>query len=104
MQIDEIDTMDQGMEDIATWEGIIRDLEGKLADKREHLNKITNEMKTNNELYRKHEKLLEDHDDKVREVSKKLQETRVKIKVCTNTHVSPSHMYSELPLLLPSEM
>ncbi len=81
MRLDDIDSTDQQEEDIATWEGVIKELEDKLIERNGDLSLIKEEMMKDLSLLRSVDDRLLQHDDKVKDVADRLQETRKEFKV-----------------------
>ena len=73
--------MDQE-EDVATWEGEIQDLEGKLMELRQEMDGVKESIKEKAVVLTAQNDKLEDHDIKVQEIMSRIQEMRAKLKVC----------------------
>ena len=76
---EEIDSTDQE-EDIATWEGIIRELEENLGGLRQSFSEVKETMTSNLQLL-KEEDVLQSHEDKVKEVTSRVNDVRRRLKV-----------------------
>ena len=80
MRLEEIQSNDQE-EDIATWEGIIKELENKLNEQKRDFLVIKEEMSKKLVLLRSEDETLLKHEDKVKQVAERLQGSRREFKV-----------------------
>ena len=80
MRIEEIEFSEQE-EDIATWEGIIRELEEKVAERRLAFNGVKERMSQSLQLLRGQDQLVAEHEEVIKGVTSRLQEVRRKIRV-----------------------
>ena len=77
---EEVDSTDQE-EDIATWEGIIRELEEKLGGLRQSFSEVKEKMTSNLQLLKEEDVVLQSHEDKVKEVTSRVNDVRRRLKV-----------------------
>lgn len=80
VRLEEINSTDQE-EDIATWEGVVRDLDEKLVGCRKEFNTVKAEMSANIQRLKEREQLEQEHEQHVQSIARKLQDVRRRIKV-----------------------